>query len=366
MSKLLLIDGNSIMNRAFYGIMGNKMLMTPDGKYTNAIYGFLSILFKTLNDVTPEYIAVAFDMRAPTKRHLKYAEYKGTRKGMPNELAEQMPIIKEILTAMNVQIYEQEGYEADDIVGTLSKFGEKQGLEVCILSGDRDNLQLVSEKTTVLLPRTKEGKTETEQFNEAKVIEVYGITPIQLIETKGLMGDSSDNIPGVPGVGEKTAFDLIKRYNSIDELYKNIEDNTDDISEESLRSNSKLVTEGKGKGQGVIKGKVREKLIENKELAYLSKELGTIDINSPIEKDLGKIKLEKYDNEKLLEIFTELRFNRFIEKLGLENEFSDCQGHQPIHIPDIVDGRRPRRPQSQDIHSDRRYKIFLQTILLFR
>ena len=164
MDKLLLIDGNSIMNRAFYGIMGNKMLMTTDGKYTNAVYGFLSILFKTLNDIAPQYIAVAFDLRAPTKRHLKYAEYKGTRKGMPNELAEQMPIIKDILNAMNIKIFEQEGYEADDIIGTLSKFGEKEGVEVCILSGDKDNLQLASEKIKILLPRTKARKNRNRRI----------------------------------------------------------------------------------------------------------------------------------------------------------------------------------------------------------
>ena len=160
MSKLLLVDGNSIMNRAFYGIMGSKMLTTKDGKYTNAIYGFLAILFKILEDIKPEYIGVAFDLKGPTKRHEIYEGYKANRKGMPEELAEQMPIIKEILKAMNIDIIEKQGYEGDDILGTLAKYGEKQGLEVTILSGDRDTIQLASDNITIRIPRTKAGKTE--------------------------------------------------------------------------------------------------------------------------------------------------------------------------------------------------------------
>ena len=212
MRELVLIDGNSIMNRAFYGIMGSKMLTTPDGKYTNAVYGFLSIMFKIIDDLNPEYMVVAFDLKAPTARHKLYDGYKATRKGMPNELAEQMPIIKDILKAMNITIIEKEGYEADDILGTLSKFGEKQGLHVTILSGDRDTFQLATKNIVIRIPHTKVGKTETENFDEQAIIEKYGVTPKQLIEVKGLMGDSSDNITGVPGIGEKTALDIVKKY----------------------------------------------------------------------------------------------------------------------------------------------------------
>ena len=262
MSKLVLIDGNSIMNRAFYGIMGSRALMTSDGMYTNALYGFLAILFKLVEDVNPEYMVVSFDLKAPTARHKMYEGYKANRKGMPNELAEQMPVIKEILTAMNIDIVEKEGYEADDVLGTLSRYGEKQGLDVIILSGDRDTFQLATDKVTIRIPRTKGGKTETEEYNREKIIETYGIEPEQLKDVKGLQGDSSDNIPGVPGVGEKTALTLIKKYGSIENLYDKIEKNEDDL-----------------------KGKQREKIVANKDLAELSKILGTINLEVPIEDD---------------------------------------------------------------------------------
>ena len=203
MSRLVLIDGNSILNRAFYGIMGNKMLTTSDGKYTNAVYGFLAIMFKVIDDLNPEYMAVAFDLKAPTARHKLYEGYKATRKGMPNELAEQMPILKEILELMHITIIEKEGYEGDDILGTLAKEGEKAGLDVTIVSGDRDTFQLASSKISIRIPHTKVGKTEVDTFGEAEIKEKYGLEPKALIEVKGLMGDTSDNIPGVPGVGEK-------------------------------------------------------------------------------------------------------------------------------------------------------------------
>ena len=229
MKKIVLIDGNSILNRAFYGIMNSKILTTPDGKYTNAVYGFLAILFKVLEDIEPEYLMVAFDLKAPTARHKMYAGYKANRKGMPNELAEQLPIIKDILKAMNIAIIEKEGYEADDILGTLSKRAEKKGLDVTIVSGDRDTFQLTSKNIKVRIPHTKMGKTEVDVFDEKAVIEKYGVTPKQLIEVKGLQGDTSDNIPGVPGVGEKTALELIKQYHTIKELYDAIEKNEDDL-----------------------------------------------------------------------------------------------------------------------------------------
>ena len=297
MKKIVLIDGNSIMNRAFYGIMGSKMLMTKEGTYTNAIYGFLAILFKILEDINPEYLVVAFDLKAPTQRHKLYEGYKATRKGMPNELAEQMPIIKEILIAMNIDIIEKEGYEADDILGTLSRYGEKNDLEVTILSGDRDTFQLATDKVTIRIPRTKAGKTETEEYNREKIIETYGIEPKQLIEVKGLQGDTSDNIPGVPGIGEKTALSLIKEYNSIENLYEKLE-----------------------KGESNIKGKQKEKLEQNKELAFLSKTLGTINLEVPIEDTLENFKVEEWDKQKVFEIFEKLRFQRFIERFNLREE----------------------------------------------
>lgn len=205
MEKLVLIDGNSILNRAFYGIMGNKMLMTDDGTYTNAVYGFLSILFKIIEDLEPTHLAVAFDLKAPTKRHKLYEAYKATRHGMPEELAMQMPIMKEVLRAMNITIIEKEGYEADDILGTLSVTGEQNGLEVTVLSGDRDTFQLATDHVIIRIPRTKMGKTEIEDLDRTKIVETYGLTPDQLIDVKGLQGDTSDNIPGVPGVRRKNS-----------------------------------------------------------------------------------------------------------------------------------------------------------------
>lgn len=312
MKQLVLVDGNSIANRAFYGIMGNKMLMTSDGTYTNAVYGFLSILFKIIDDIKPEYIAVAFDLKAPTKRHKMYEGYKATRKGMPEELASQMPIIKEILEAMNIKIIEKEGYEADDILGTLSRVGERNECSVTILSGDRDTFQLVTNNIKVRIPRTKMGKTETEDFTEEKIEEVYGLTPKKLIDVKGLMGDSSDNIPGVPGVGEKTALNLVKKYNSIDELYKKIELGEDDL-----------------------KGATREKIVNNKEMAILSRELGTIDINVPLNIEIDELKVKDWDKIKVLEIFNKLRFNRFIERFNLNGEINSNSNKVELDI-DVV------------------------------
>ena len=219
MSKLVAIDGNSIMNRAFYGIMNSKLLMTSDGIYTNAIYGFLSILNKLLQDENPDYICVAFDLKAPTFRHKKYEEYKATRKGMPDELRVQMPIIKDILKAMNIKILELEGYEADDILGTISKYGDENGMDVLLLTGDRDYLQLATNKVTVRIPTTKMGKTDYADYTPEVIYEKFGIEPMQFIEIKGLMGDTSDNIPGVPGVGEKTAFSLIINARALIRLY---------------------------------------------------------------------------------------------------------------------------------------------------
>ncbi len=309
MKKLVLIDGNSIMNRAFYGIMGSKMLTTKDGKYTNAVYGFLAIMFKILDDIQPEYLAVAFDMKGKLKRKELFEGYKANRHGMPDELAEQMPIIKEVLKAMNIDIIEKEGYEGDDILGTLAKYGEKQGLEVTILSGDRDTFQLASDNITIRIPRTKAGKTETEDYNRAKVLEEYGLEPRQLIEVKALQGDTSDNIPGVPGVGPKTAISLIQRYNTVKELYEKIEAGEDDL-----------------------KGKQKENIVNNKEMAELSRTLGEIDTNVPLEDTLEQIKVEEWDKAKVLEIFEELRFNRYIDRFGLKGEAKESSSQKEEHL----------------------------------
>lgn len=297
MKRLVLIDGNSIMNRAFYGIMGSKMLTTKDGKYTNAVYGFLAIMFKVIDDLNPDYMAVAFDLKAPTARHKMYEGYKATRKGMPDELAQQMPIVKEILRAMNIDIIEKEGYEADDVLGTLSKFGEKNGLEVTILSGDRDTFQLATDKVTIRIPRTKMGKTETEDFNREKIIETYGLEPKQLIEVKGLQGDTSDNIPGVPGIGEKTALSLVKKFGSIDNLYNKLET-----------------------GESELKGKQKENLENNKELAILSRTLGTINLEVPFSDTLEDLQVEEWNKQEVLKIFKELNFNRYIDRFNLQDQ----------------------------------------------
>ena len=303
MDKLVVIDGNSILNRAFYGIMGSKMLQTADGTYTNAVYGFLAIMFKLLDDIKPEYLAVAFDVKHPTKRHEMYKDYKGTRKGMPDELAVQMPIIKEVLEAMNIKVIEMPGYEADDILGTLAKTEEKKGIEVTLLTGDRDSFQLASDNIIIRIPRTKGGKTETENYDRNKILEVYGLEPKDLIEVKGLMGDTSDNIPGVPGVGEKTALNLIKEYKTIDNIYEKLE-----------------------AGEPIAKGKLKENLENNKDLAFLSRELGRIDVDAPIDRELENLKVKEWDRKKVLEIFRKLRFNKYIERFDLENSIESSEG----------------------------------------
>ena len=330
MEKLVLIDGNSIMNRAFYGIMGNKMLTSKDGKYTNAIYGFLAIMFKIIEDINPKYMAVAFDLKGPTARHEMYEGYKANRKGMPNELAEQMPIIKEVLHAMNIDVIEKQGYEGDDILGTIAKFGEAQGLAVTILSGDRDTFQLASDNITIRIPRTKMGKTEVEDFDRNKVKEIYGIEPKQLIEVKALQGDTSDNIPGVPGIGEKTALSLIQRYETIDNLYKKIEEGQDDL-----------------------KGKQKEAITTNRELAYLSRTLGAINTEVPLEDNLETLKVEEWDRAKVLEIFKNLNFKKYIERFNLNEEAAsiDEQSQEKglNELFDIVDGNESEIKQLKDL-----------------
>jgi DNA polymerase-1 len=289
--KLMIMDGNSIINRAFYGL---QLLSNSEGLYTNAVYGFLNILFKHLEEEKPQYLCVAFDMRTPTFRHKDFEQYKAHRKGMPDELAVQLPVLKDVLEAMNIAIFQKEGYEADDIIGTISRVCEENDLQCVVLTGDKDSLQLASQKTKIKLLITRKGVTEAEEYDDKKVFEKYGVTPEQFIDVKGLMGDPSDNIPGVSGVGEKTALSLIQAYKSIDELYKNIE----------------FVN---------VRKNIKESLINNKEMAFLSKKLATIDRNIPIDVDLSSCLREEYNREKLLELFRKLEFKSFIQKLQLES-----------------------------------------------
>lgn len=291
MSKLVVIDGNSIMNRAFYGLSGRNMLMTKDGIHTNAVFGFLTILFKILSEDKPDYLAVAFDLRAPTFRHKMYDGYKAQRKGMPDELAEQMPIIKEVLDAMNISRIEIEGFEADDILGTLSKKAKAKNIDTILFTGDRDSFQLIEDGITVKMPVTKGGKTETEIYNSEKIYEKYGVSPIELIEVKGLMGDASDNIPGVPGIGEKTALSYVQKFKTIDNLYEHLDSDA-------------------------IKPKAKLSLEENRKLAYLSRTLAVIKTDIPVEFS-EDYKINEYNNDKLYEIFNKLEFTSFIKKLNL-------------------------------------------------
>ena len=292
--KLLAIDGNSIINRAFYGI---KLLTTKDGRYTNAVYGFINMLNKLADSEKPDGIVVAFDLKAPTFRHKKYAEYKAGRKGMPDELASQLPIMKEWLRLAGCVCVECEGYEADDILGTLAASCEKSGDSCVIATGDRDSLQLISDNTRVLLAATKMGKPEIIIYDKAALLEKYGLTPPEMIELKSLMGDSSDNIPGVAGVGEKTATDLITRFHSIDYIYENLD--TLDIKES-----------------------VRKKLGEGKESAFLSRELGTICKSVPISTNPADYALKSRNTAGLARLMTELEFFGLMKKMGITPDSS--------------------------------------------
>lgn len=290
MKRLLIIDGNSIMNRAFYA---NPNFMTSKGQHTGAIYGFINMMMKIRGDLSPDYVVCAFDRKAPTFRHLEYDAYKAGRKRMPEELVTQFPILKEILGYMAVDIMEIDGFEADDLIGTLSKLAEEDGDEVYVLSGDKDTLQLASEKTKVVI--TKKGVSVVETYDEKKFIEEFEITPTQFIDVKGLMGDPSDNIKGVPGIGEKTAFKLIKEYGSIENLLENVE--------------------------SVTMKKVRENLIEYQEDAIFSKRLATIIRDVQIDLDLEQFRSDDgYDENALRKMFSELEFKSLLSKLSITQE----------------------------------------------
>ena len=218
--RIIIIDGNSLINRAYFAMQ--RPMITSEGIYTQGIYGFLNMLNKILDDYTPEYIAVCWDKKSPTFRHLEYKDYKAGRRKMPPELAMQMPLMKEILEAMNIANYEIDGFEADDIIGTISRLGEEKGLEPLIITGDKDALQLASDVTKVII--TKKGITEFEIYDRAKMLERYELTPEEFIDLKGLMGDKSDNIPGIPGVGEKTGIKLLKQFGSIANMVQNVDE----------------------------------------------------------------------------------------------------------------------------------------------
>lgn len=287
--KLLAIDGNSIINRAFYGI---KLLSTKDGTYTNAVYGFINILNRLIEKEQPDCLAVAFDLKAPTFRHKMYNEYKAGRHAMPDELRGQFPILKEWLTLAGYSYIECEGYEADDILGTLSYNAGISGNTCVIATGDRDSLQLVSDSTRVLLTVTKMGHPEITDYTTSKLLEDYGLTPAEMIELKSLMGDSSDNIPGVAGIGQKTATDLITKYHSIDYIYEHL----DELD---------------------IKDGIRTKLSVGRDNAFLSRTLGTISQEAPIDTNISSYKIGDGQKEKLASLMTRLEFFKLMEKMGI-------------------------------------------------
>lgn len=308
--KIVLIDGHSILNRAFYGIPD---LTNSEGLHTNAVYGFLNIMFKILEEEKADYLTVAFDVKAPTFRHEMFKEYKGTRKSMPEELREQVPLMKEVLQAMNITIVERPGYEADDILGTIARQGEAKGYDVSLVSGDRDLLQLASAKIKIRIPKTKRGGTEIEDYNTEQVIEKYGVTPEQIIDLKGLMGDASDNIPGVPGIGEKTAAKILSAFTTIENAYDHIEE--------------------------VMPKKAKENLEANYDLALLSKTLATIKTDCELEYDIENATFDQIYNEEAFRLLKRLEFKSLLakfstqvdmsnsveEEFSLITEFNDCE-----------------------------------------
>ncbi len=304
MGKIVLIDGHSMLHRAFYGVPD---LSNGEGLHTNAIYGFLNIMFKILEEEKPEYLAVAFDVHAPTFRHEIYTQYKGTRKPMPEELREQIPVMKEVLAAMGIKTVEQPGLEADDILGTLAKRSEKEGMEVSLISGDRDLLQIASERIKIRIPKTKGGKTEIEDYYAADVEAKYQVNPVQFIDLKALMGDTADNISGVPKVGEKTATELMVKFGSLEEIYNHI----DEISKKSIR----------------------ESLAANKELADLSKVLATIKVDGEIVFAYEEAKIGDFYTEDAYKIFTRLGFKNMLSRFEKGGE----KNKQAEHFREVTD-----------------------------
>ena len=300
MNKLMVIDGNSIINRAFYGI---RMLTTRDGTPTNAVYGFLNILLKLVEEEAPQALCVTFDRKAPTFRHLAYEGYKAQRKGMPEELAAQLPLMKDVLDAMNIPRYELDGWEADDIIGTISVKDAAAGWETVIVTGDKDSLQLVTDATRVKLVTTRMGQTTTREMTPDAFREVYGFDPIHIIDLKALMGDASDNIPGVKGIGEKTAMDLIQRYTSVEEIYRDLD---------ALE----------------VKPAVRKKLTEGVEQARLSYELATIHTDAPIDFTPEDAVRKGYNEPALYDLLLKLEFSKLIDRLGLKAPQGEVQAEE--------------------------------------
>lgn len=294
--KILLIDGHSILNRAFYGVPD---LTNAEGLHTNAIYGFLNILFKILEEEHPDYLTVAFDVHAPTFRHQMFSDYKGTRKPMAEELRQQVPVMKEVLRAMNVKIVEQEGLEADDLLGTIAGIGERAGLDVTILSGDRDLLQLATEHVKIRIPKTKQGKTEIEDYCAADVQERYQVTPQEFIDLKALMGDTSDNIPGVPSIGEKTATKIISEYGSIENAYAHVEELKPPRAAKALK--------------------------EHYDKAQMSKILATIEVHAPISYELSDAKIRNLYTEEAYVYFQKLQFKNMLGKFDVEGKANQIE-----------------------------------------
>ena len=287
--KIVLIDGHSILNRAFYGVPD---LTNAEGLHTNAVYGFLNIMFKILDEEKPEYLTVTFDVHAPTFRHEMYAEYKGTRKPMAEELRQQVPVIKEVLQAMQIATIEKAGLEADDLLGTISRICEEKGMDVAIISGDRDTLQLATGKVKIRIPKTKQGRTEVEDYYAADVKEKLGVTPTEFIDVKALMGDTSDNIPGVPGIGEKTATKLITEYKTIENVYAHAEEVKPPRASKNIR--------------------------EFWEQARMSKTLATIDTHAEIAFDPEKAKYGNPYTKEAYELFQRLQFKNLLGRFDVE------------------------------------------------
>ncbi len=285
---LMAVDGNSLLHRAFYAL---PILTNSSGDYTNAVYGFFSMLINALNTIKPDYIAVAFDMKGKTFRHEMFEEYKGTRKPTPDELIPQFGLLKESLKEVGVATLELEGYEADDILGVLSGLAAKNGMTAVLLTGDKDAFQLISDSCKVML--TRKGVSEIDVYDSEKLKDEYGLVPRQIVDLKGFMGDSSDNIPGVPGVGEKTALKLLQAYKSMDGVYENL---------------------------GEITGKMKDKLSENKDLAFLSRTLAVIDVNAPVEVSLSALEYKELTAETVRNVFQRLGFISLLKRLGDEKE----------------------------------------------
>ncbi len=306
--KLVLLDGHSILNRAFYGVPD---LSNSQGLHTNAIYGFLNIMFRIVEEEKPDYLTVAFDVHAPTFRHELYADYKGTRKPMAPELKEQVPVTKQMLQAMGICIVEKAGLEADDILGTIAKRAEREGMEVVLVSGDRDLLQIATERIKVRIPKTKHGKTTVEDYYAKDVEEAYQVNPIQFIDVKALMGDTSDNIPGVPKVGEKTATELITRFGSVEEVYAHV----DEISKKSIR----------------------ETLIKHKDLAELSKVLATININCDLTYDLEMAKVGNFYTREAYMLCRQLEFKNWLSRFEEGMVLSNVQPQYFVQLTELSD-----------------------------